>query len=367
MSIKLRPSKANQWMACPGSAKMQEPFIIKQESTDAAEEGTAAHWVASEMLKGNPLSTVAPNGIIIDSDMISYAEEYCEELKDWNNLNVERKLVIPIIDNEGTLDVNNTDYNTHIIKIRDYKYGFTPVEVEKNWQLICYVDGIINILDKNGKPCDIDEWIFELSIHQPRAYHPEGKLRTITYTYSELKPLFDELEAGAKLAMSSNPPLKTGSQCTYCAARHVCTTLQQSGYIAVELSQQASPLELNLDQAGRELLQIELAIDILKARKTGLESQIEFDILMKGGVSPHYTVERVKSREKWQEGKEHLVIALGEMLGVNLAAPVKALTPVQCRKLKVDNDIIKQYSVIPIGENKLVKRNTNLSKKLFGK
>jgi hypothetical protein len=353
---------------------MQEKYKNEFIKNDAAEEGTAAHWVSSQLLHGDIITPgeFAPNGIEVDEDMVNYAKDYRDIIDDSNSNDVvehiEEFISIPDIAEGfgGTPDYWSVNHARSLIRIVDLKYGFNVVEPFENWQMICYVSGIasklnIPMLLGNYK------WTVEIVIYQPRAYHVEGHLRTWSISLCDLIPYIDKLRAAYQQLFLPNPIAVTGSQCKYCEARHVCTTLQQSNYIAIELSQRASALELDINQSGRELLQIEAALEILKARKTGLESQIEFDILTKGVVSPHFMVERAKTREKWQEGKEHFIIALGEMIGKNLAAPAKALTPVQCRKLKVDDEIIKQYSVIPIGENKLIKRNTNLTKKLFGK
>lgn len=351
-------------MKCAGSAAMQAPYLIpeNQPYNDAAMEGTAAHWVAASLASGDNvmLGITSPNGMIVDSDMIFHAEEYVEILKGWKlDLVIEKTIPIQIINNEGTPDVFAIDTTNKLLKICDYKYGFNSVDVATNWQLLCYAHATIST--RNLWQFDV-----EFSIFQPRSYSVEGTYRTVRYSSDELSILFEELRQGANLAMSDNPPIKTGKQCNNCEARHVCVALQESSYIAVEISQEMNRHELTILQSGNELIRIEQAIDVLKARKNGLEAQIKHGLLQ-GEASHHFKIDRVKSREKWQEGRDGNIIEIGKMLGQDFSSPVKALTPAQCRKLKLDEDIIKAHSVTPLGEAKLVRVNLNETKKLFGK
>ncbi len=47
---KLSPSSAKRWMACPGSVRMES--TIPDKGSEFADEGTAAHFLASECLEG---------------------------------------------------------------------------------------------------------------------------------------------------------------------------------------------------------------------------------------------------------------------------------------------------------------------------
>jgi len=373
----LRPSASASWVKCFASPRLRSGYPDSGDD-DAAEQGTAGHFVGAEKILGRPVAAgqLAPNGIEIDKEMIKYGSEYADIIRAWNlPVYVETYLEIPEIDPHGgkntewkfggTPDVFAIDYTNKLIKICDYKYGWLIIEPFENWQMICYLSGIINMLKLNGY---LDQqWSVEFIVFQPRAPHVEGQLRTWTTTVANLRAHINKLIHAAQQVLLPDAMATVGSQCNFCQARHACTTLQKSNYIAIEMSERGNTMDLTTEQAGRELLQIEAAREILKARQTGLESQIQFDIINRGIASPHFTVERVKCREKWQEGVDQMVIAMGSIVGKDLAKPLEAISPAQCRKLNIDESVIKAYSITPIGDNKLVKTSTQSMKKLFGK
>lgn len=371
LNLKLRPSQAIQWMRCPGSARMQELYKPPKGffNNDAAEEGTAAHWVAAEALAllevVHVVDELAPNGVLVTNEMLSYADEYVSIVRGWNcEPCIEQTIKIDDINNEGTPDCYAIDYINRKIFIIDYKFGFNIVEPQGNWQLISYLSGILDGLDNCGFDRH-DGWNINLIIYQPRASHPEGALRSWKFDMSVASDYLDRLNDGAFNALRPEPFLIPGAHCKNCDARHKCGALQKSTLNALEISKKMDIVDLNLEQAEQELSLIEDAEEILKSRRTGLQAQVEYEIAG-GARSTIYELVPIKKREVWQTGKEHFIIALGKILGKDLAQPQKALTPTQCRKLGVDNDAIKEYSIIPAGENKLAKRNLNEAKKLFG-
>jgi hypothetical protein len=367
MSIQLRPSKAHRWVHCAASPSLQSKYPSDFVTSDAAEEGTAAHFVASQLLKGEPaaLGSFTPNQIAVDQDMIDAAEKYKVIVESWRTPFIaEEYLKIPDIPAVvgGTPDLWSIDPENKLIRIMDYKYGFNSIEAFQNWQMLCYFSGIASAL-KLTKP---EDWGVEFNIFQPRGYHSEGVHRTWQTSFATAKEKVLVLKEAALKTQDHTTVATVGTHCLNCEARHACTTLQQSNFIAIALSKEANAFNLTTQQAGAELSQIDHALEILKARKTGLEAQL-MHAIAQGEMSQHYTVERVKSREKWKEGSEQSIITIGQILGKNLSAPAKAISPAQCRKLHIDENIIKEYSIAPLGENKLVRLNTIKSQKLFGK
>jgi len=368
-SFKLRPSAASVWISCNAAPSMWAalpPDRIELEN-DAALEGTAAHWCGSELLGGRVpvVGSVHQNGVVIDETMLRHAEEYRDIVAAWNiPVYVEQYLTISSIypDFGGTPDAWGYDRKTATIKIIDFKYGFQIVEPFENWQMLCYVAGIIEKLQLDGYLDQI--YTVEFYVFQPRVNHVEGHLRTWKTKASNLRPFFNKLQSAAENVYGKNPVASTGKQCRYCEARHRCTVLLESSYVAVELSQMPDSFDLNVTQAGKELMQIEAAIEILKSRKTGLEGQL-MHALSAGNVSPHFTLDRVKCRTKWIEGSESTVLAMGEILGIDLAKPREPISPTQARKKNIDDSVINLYSVTPIGEQKLVRLSTLKTRKLF--
>ena len=368
-SFKLRPSAAATWVMCNAAPSMWAALPEDRPGldNDAALEGTAAHWCASELVLGRlPVAGMThTNGVVIDDAMIEHAHEYRDIVAAWNMpLCVEQYLTIPDIYPifGGTPDAWGFDRATATIRIIDYKYGFQLVEPFENWQLLCYVSGIITQLQLDGY---LDQmYTVEFYVFQPRAAHVDGYLRSWKTTAANLRPFFNKLQMAAEKVYGRNPIAVTGTQCRYCDARHRCTVLQQSGYVAVQMAQEPDTFDLNINQAGRELLQIEAAIEILKSRRTGLEGQL-MHALSAGNVSPHFTLDRVKCRTKWIDGTESTVLSMGEILGIDLAKPREPISPTQARKKNIDDSVINLYSITPIGEQKLVRLSTLKTRKLF--
>lgn len=364
MSIVLRPSNAPRWMNCAGAPTLVSylPEEIKNKDDSAAEEGTAAHWVALQIFKNlkPKVGDKAFNGWEIDQDMLDHIENYVEIVDSIikKELFVECTIPMPFLNNEGTPDVYSIDHTNKIVHVIDLKYGFNAVEPENNWQLICYAYGIM----QHKK---LQEYSAHFHIYQPRAPHIRGHLRDCKYDVRELDTLFGQLLNGAKLALSNIPFLKTGSHCKYCEAINLCPAAKEATDMAIEIVRELNVYNLNAEEADFALIQIEDALETLKIRRTGLESEI-MDSLKKGRQSSLWELDRVKPREKWKYGMDGAIIAIGKLLGKELTREVKALTPAQCRKLKIDEDIINKYSVTPLGELKLVKANLNEAKKLFG-
>ena len=70
---KLSPSSAERWMTCPGSVALCDGLV--DEGSSFAAEGTAAHWVAEQILLGkhDKFSVVgqkAENEYIVTADMV---------------------------------------------------------------------------------------------------------------------------------------------------------------------------------------------------------------------------------------------------------------------------------------------------------
>ena len=66
----LPPSGAHVWSKCAAWPRMNERFPQEYDSAAGA-EGTAAHWLAWELLRGiTPMGLTAPNGIVVTDEMI---------------------------------------------------------------------------------------------------------------------------------------------------------------------------------------------------------------------------------------------------------------------------------------------------------
>lgn len=168
-----------------------------------------------------------------DTSAVREALQYLESIPGGGEIRSELKVDPGVFlgrdDVYGTLDVVVTiNFLGEIeIEIIDYKHGIVVVEVLDNSQLILYVLGLIaKEIEEHHTP--MGGFTYKLTVIQPRAYHPEGTIRSIRYTYQELMTFGRQYKAAAIAADDPNAPRTPGvKQCRYCLARATCTEFRE--------------------------------------------------------------------------------------------------------------------------------------------
>lgn len=330
----------------------------EQGDQEAARLGTAAHWVMEQFLIGNvmvALDTVTPNGVMVTQEMLEGAELIFNDVaftlghKWMEMVRVERRVAIPTVhaQNWGTPDIHAWD--SHDLYIWDYKFGHEQVEVFENWQLMDYAAGCIH---ESGIELALIN--VHMIVVQPRAYHKDGPVRAWTRTALELNPFVHTLAMAADEATSTSLPPQakpTPDGCKHCTARHACVTLQRAAYQGVALAETAQASELPPDALGLEMRLLTEASKLIEARLSGLETQAL--ALMRQAVTvPHWVLRPGTSRTVWNKPDDE-ILALGAMMGLDLAKPKEAITPAQATKAGLDATLTAAYSFKPQGAMKL--------------
>lgn len=365
----LAPSALAITAACPGSVQLSRMYPEDGDS-QAAREGTASHWAGSEMLDGREvdIGQVAPNNVVLDVEMIEAADMYVQTVRNVVPVGgqVEQRVNIGFIHPLmfGTPDFWHYDPVQRILYVMDYKYGRRFVEVFENYQLVAYAAGIIDTLGLDDQQVSV-----HMTIIQPRNFHRDGPVRTWRVRAVDLRPLVNRIAAACDAAVLPDGSFRPDALCRVnpgcrdCTGRRACPTLQRAAMADVDLAGAPVPFDLDAPAVGAELRMIQHAIAQLEARASGLEEQAK--ALMLGGADvPWFRLQASQSRERWTRPVRE-VLALGQMLGVDLAKPPEAITPTQARAMGLPAELTATYAGRGSGEMKLVPDDGHVARKVF--
>lgn len=247
---RLSPSASKRWMTCPGSIGMTDKLNIQDKPSRYAAEGTVAHEVHELCLVNKQQAkeyigrTIEADGMkfkvnqnMVDAVQLSlnYIQERIEmaELIDWTvNVKVEvrcslKSLGVPGLDG-GTSDVILEFWNGDIlmeVEVFDYKHGAgVAVEAIDNPQAMCYGLGVILLPEYADQ--DIPGGV-TITISQPRAFHPEGRIRSWKTTKQHLLNWCEkELVPKAKITLEEGAPLVPSEDgCRFCPVAGQCPKL----------------------------------------------------------------------------------------------------------------------------------------------
>lgn len=220
----LSPSGSHRWLNCTPSAMLEQEF--ENKTTEAAEEGTAAHAFCEHKLrKSLKLRSKRPVSDYDSDEMqectdayVDFVNEQLEIAKQRCNdplILVEEKVDFSryVPDGFGTADcLIISDDELHIV---DFKYGQgVLVDAFDNPQMKCYALGA---LETYGNLYDITN--VSMSIFQPRREN----VSTWKTTVKELKNWAEKvLKPKAELALKGEGEYRCGEWCRFCRAAVRC-------------------------------------------------------------------------------------------------------------------------------------------------
>jgi len=361
----LRPSGSYQWVKCSGSVELQKQYPPDPNDPNiAAEEGTACHWLAEQLLlcinqgldfpdKSEAIGAVCPdNNVMIDEDMWDAAQMYIDAIINkagdtvqLEHLAVEQSVMLDHIYPKmwGTPDCWFYDGYTNTLHVFDLKYGMGTVEAYYNSQLMIYTSGIIATLLHPNVAND-ENLKVELTIIQPRKFHEMGPVRTFYIKAVELRGKINIIEGAAHYAMGDSTQCVPGQHCKHCSAKYPCNALQQTIYNAVDVVTSASPVEMDDNSIAAEWTLLNYISDIVKYRKIAIEAKATA-VINNGGILPGWIMESVIARLKWTNTDK--AKALGALLECDfekhdLITPTQAITMLE--KKKINESIIDNYA-----------------------
>jgi hypothetical protein len=370
------PSAAHRWVNCPGSVNYVKQLPEPPTSDDSI-AGTASHWVAAQLLTvpsnwSDYVGEVCPDtDTVIDEEQAECADFYASyvlQLADETNTTDAIKSEVFVWANEtigyslyGTCDTFLFDNDNNTLHVLDYKFGHRTVDAKDNYQLIAYTVAIIESHLRFNDP----RLQVKFHIVQPRAFRAGGPIRTHEYTVAELQPHFDRLKQAWDEAQLPEARCIPGLWCRDCVGLVDCNASRRYVYDGADYIDRAEVVDITPEVVANELRLLSRISEAVKHKITALEASATA-LLKKGVDVPGYELQKKIGRLDWSIKPEE-VIAIGDLMGVDLRHPVaKTITPTQAKKV-IDEAVINGYAHKPDRGVSLSEVSTKTSSIIFNK
>lgn len=349
-------------MNCNGSRNMPAAFPRETVETIGRDEGIAAHWMAQTAFAGADLNALVnmkhENGVIMTGDMADHVHGYLtslvggtmEAVTSFSGTNWEVR---------ARCDHRYHDTILSVLTITDFKYGYGLIEPEWNWTLIAHAIG--TCINERITPATI-----VLRIHQPRAYHPDGKVREWRISYDVLMQLYAQLNA--TLSDPTNE-LRTGfgqpyNWCGRCHALANCPAARAANMNAIDAATLQFSDDLPNDVLAFELDLLRTAKAVGDARLTALEEMAAYR-LKGGAVIDGYAVETQYANTRFKPGISST--ALSVVTGIDCTKP-GMITPAEFKRRGGTQATYDALTERPITGVKLVRASADKrAQKLFNR
>lgn len=355
-----------------------------EEPSEDTLAGEASHWLGETLIqmgaamhvtpsvRDGLVGQAAPNGVILSDEMFDAAWEYANdvirEIKKYPFAawGVEARVKAPIIHAEsfGTTDAYLYDPQSNRLIVWDYKYGRRIVEAFENWQGINYVAGIFDMLSIDG--LQDQKLRVDIRIVQPRAFHRDGPIRSCWKVLgSDLRGYITILSNHAHDALGPNAKTRSGEHCIYCNARHACPAALNAGLGMYEAVNKPIPAELTPEQLGTQLSIVKRARKQLEYLESGYEEQLK-GLIRSGTPVAGWSVEQGVGKRQWSKPVDE-ILKFGDLMGVDLREPVKAISPAQAEKKGIDKAVVAAYVERRQTGLKVVPDNNTKAREVFSK
>ncbi len=372
---KLSPSSAHRWMNCAASIIVEKD--LPNTSSAHADEGTAAHFLASESLEqgkdasdflnrfislngGNAYwneSAGTRTGFSVDLEMIENVQKYIDAIRsqaDGNQLLVEQRLdfseFIGAQNAFGTADaVVLTDTE---IQVHDLKYGRLKVSADDNEQLKLYALGALNEYSWLGDFTQV-----RMVIHQPRAGGSSESVITVEEliafaaeaksTVKHIVYLQDVLNIGDGASIDEykeafNPGEK---QCQWCKAKGTCLALAKHALETiigdfddvneVDLEAEFQTAAANVQSAQNDLLgKFYAAAPLIKTWMDAVAREVASKLNLGEQVTGFKLVQGRQGNRAWADVEEAEQLLKSMRLKTEQMYDLKLISPTAAESLK---------------------------------
>lgn len=345
---RLGASKAHRWMACPGSVTATDG--IEETPSEYAEEGTAAHNLLEQWLRDPPgvslFQEEEPDGEMEAAVRVAYDHvlDRMSEIDDDElypdgevRVMIEQQFdLAPLNPPEpmyGTTDVALWYEPTRHLEVIDYKHGQgVVVDAVGNVQLRYYALGAV--LEVGKRPNTI-----RVTIVQPRAYHPDGPIRSEDLTWDELVQFKTQLMDAARATQAPDAPRVPGSHCRFCLAAARCPARMELANEVVRGVFEPVPEVEPLPAPGR-LTDAELAFVLehmqdIRNWFSAIEGEVTDRLLLTGSF-PGWKLVEGRTQRRWVDETETDRYLRGRGLKVSERFVRKLVSPAQAERLLKD-------------------------------
>ncbi len=353
----LSPSAAEKWMGCPGSLLLEkgEP----DTGSTFADEGTAAHFLASECLAdGYPPKVhighhieVTPDGarwqadliegpgFTVDDDMAAYVATYVEAVRKYAEggaLFIEQRLPITPWTTEpdafGTSDAVVLTPDGELIVV-DLKYGRGElVSPEENKQLMIYA---LAALEEFSLVGDIKS--VRLVIHQPRVHHAPQEWPV---SLERLSAFGEEVKVRAAAALEcyneGHQVLSpSDSACRWCKAKHKCPALDKlvTETVGAQFDDLTDAARIAPAGNAEELAKKMAACDLIEKWIKAVRGKVEAELFAGREVPGYKLVQGKKGARQWLNADDAEATLKSMRLKVEEMYDMEVISPTSAEKI----------------------------------
>jgi len=227
--LKLRPSSASRWIACPASARLST-LVPYQESGEAAKIGTAIHALAETcfQLDTDPMKFVGQQveGITMTEENCEFALEHLQAIwaiqDELGHVKVEQLFKLydtPAFSLQGTADVVGWSITKEKLTIADLKTGRGYVDAQDNEQLKIYALGAMKA--NNLRVKEVEFQIIQPHHGDKRIHRMSADELGVWETQVMLPAIEDAVSQAPRYAPSE-------SACQWCPAKTICSAQKAS-------------------------------------------------------------------------------------------------------------------------------------------
>lgn len=328
------PSQSERFLICPGSVTLIER-VAAREGSEHAILGTKAHDVLEKALLHRERSALVAQRehsiycletfddafITSVQAALDYIYDILDEHPDailYNEVKVNPPNEVEPGEASGYCDVAIHIPSIRTLHVIDYKHGVGVAKSAKTTQIKQYALGFMYDEFALIDPASVDT--VHLTIIQPRAFHEDGTIRTITCNPYDVYEYLEELENGIKACLKPDAPLVAGDHChsTFCAARTVCPAREALAVKAVsnqfknirDISTITLPAPEGLDV--ERLSYIKQAGDLLSTWLADVDAHIK-ELLAQGVHVPGFKIVETEARREWQGDDNELAAKLAAL------------------------------------------------------